>query len=61
MNKKTGYVGNRNATKADDDKATETIQMRCKTADKIRWKASANEAGLTLTEFITKAANAGEQ
>lgn len=52
-----GYIGNKNATKDEVNKATSFIHARCKQGDKAAWVKAAEAQKMKLTEWIVKALN----
>ncbi len=46
--------GNQHNKKPDSDRASCRIAIRCKQSDKIKLETAANDAGLTLSQYILK-------
>ncbi len=59
--KRAAMLGNNNAKKSDDDKASSFIHARCTPAEKAVWVRRANAENLKLTEWIIKNLNAAAE
>jgi uncharacterized protein (DUF1778 family) len=52
-----GNVGNKYAERPADEIKLSQVQFRCRPEEKGKWVAAANRHGMTLSEFMTRAAN----
>lgn len=49
--------GNKNAEKEPDEKATTVITLRVRAKDKYKWQELANQAGISMSQYIIDRAN----
>jgi hypothetical protein len=54
---KSGYAGNKNAAKPDDERLSSTVTARCLPGDKAAWVKAAQDEGVKLTDWIIDACN----
>jgi len=58
-NQPSGYIGNKNAAKPENEKKTARLHVPCTSADKSKWVRTAKPG--KLSEWVTKTLNAASK
>jgi len=57
-NQPSGYIGNKNAAKPENEKKTARLGVPCTSAEKLKWEAQAKSVGKKTAPWLSDLANA---